>query len=141
MNKVRSENCIFCKIIEKEIPAEIIYEDDQFISIVDIQPNNLGHSLLIPKDHFENIYTMQGGALEDLGKEIQKLSLAVKKAFSADGINVHMNNDPAAGQIIFHAHIHIIPRFHGDGLKHFALKEGFTQEDIKNAGQKIREAL
>jgi histidine triad (HIT) family protein len=138
---MKDANCIFCKIIEKEIPAEIIYEDDKFISIVDIQPNNLGHSLLIPKDHFENIYKMEGDALETLGKEIQKLSLAVKKGCSADGINVHMNNGPAAGQVIFHAHIHIIPRFENDGLKHFAIKENFTSEDIKEVGRKIRESL
>jgi histidine triad (HIT) family protein len=138
---MKDPNCIFCKIVSKEIPAEIIYETDQFISLVDIQPNNLGHSLLIPKSHCENIYTTPNNILESLGSELKKLSLAVKKATNADGINIHMNNEPAAGQVIFHAHIHVIPRFQNDGLKHFSLRENITPEDIKEVGEKIRQSL
>lgn len=134
-------DCIFCKIVSREIPAEIVYEDAHFIGIVDISPNNLGHSLLIPRVHTENVYTLFGESLNHLGEAIQKLSLAVKKATNADGINVHMNNESAAGQVIFHQHTHIIPRFKDDGLKHFAQREDISPEEIKEIGEKIRNAL
>lgn len=134
-------NCIFCKIARKEIPAEILYENDGFFAIVDISPNNFGHSLLIPKEHCENIYTCSDETLSRLGKEIQRLSVAVRKAVLADGINVHMNNEPASGQVIFHSHIHIIPRYENDGLQHFAQKKYESADQIKQIGEKIRASL
>jgi histidine triad (HIT) family protein len=134
-------NCIFCKIIKKEIPAEIIYENADFISFVDINPNNFGHCLLLPKAHFKNIYDLSDDILKKFGKEIQKLSVAIKMGTEADGINAHMNNESAAGQVVPHAHIHIIPRFLNDGLKHFQQKKYESSEQIKEIGTKIRSAL
>ncbi len=135
-------DCIFCKIINKEIPAEIIYENEDFLAFVDILPNNFGHSLLLPKKHYENIYTLPNNILTKLGPEIQKLSTAIKKAMKADGINVDMNNDSAAGQKIFHAHFHIIPRFTNDGLKHFKdIKKYQYPKQIEEIAEKITQAL
>jgi len=125
----------------KEIPAQIIYENDDFMAIVDTKPNNFGHSLLLSKKHYENIYTLPADVLSKLGGEIQKLSIAVKKAVNAEGVNVHMNNEPAAGQIIFHAHLHIIPRFANDGLIHFVTKEYEYPEQMADIREKIIEAL
>jgi histidine triad (HIT) family protein len=133
-------NCIFCKIIKKEIPAEIVYENDDFICFLDIGPNNLGHSLLLPKAHYENIYSLPKDILEKFGGEIQKLSIAIKKAVKADGINVILNNDPAAGQIIFHSHTHIIPRFNNDGFKWWP-KIGYKDGEIEKIGKKIRGSI
>lgn len=134
-------NCVFCKIARKEIPAEIIYENSDFLAIVDIAPNNFGHSLLIPKEHSDNIYSCSDETLSKIGKELQKLSLAVKKAVSADGINIHMNNEPAAGQVIFHSHIHIIPRYADDGLQHFAQKKYENDAQIREIRERIRANL
>ncbi|MBY0376854.1 HIT family protein [Patescibacteria group bacterium] len=134
-------DCIFCKIIKKEIPAEIIYENEDFVAIVDLKPDNFGHSLLIPKEHAENIYTIQNATLNKLGGELQKISIAVKKAVAADGVNIHMNNEPAAGQVVFHAHFHIIPRFINDGLIHFQTKAYEYPDQIKEIGEKIRKAI
>jgi histidine triad (HIT) family protein len=134
-------DCIFCKIIRKEIPAVIIDETDDYIAFVDRKPNNFGHSLVVPKIHYENIYTLKGNALISFGQEIQKISKAVKGGVKADGINVHMNNDSVAGQEIFHAHVHIIPRFEGDGLKHWPPKEYEYPNQIEEIGEKIRQQL
>ncbi|MEK7106083.1 MAG: HIT family protein [Patescibacteria group bacterium] len=110
------ENCIFCKIVKGELPSSKIYEDDEILAFLDIEPVNLGHALVIPKEHFVNIYETPEHILVDMMKVIKKLSGAIKNSLKADGINVTMNNDPAAGQIIFHSHIHIIPRLTDDGF-------------------------
>lgn len=135
------EDCIFCKIIRKEISAQIIHEDEYFLSFVDMKPANFGHSLIIPKEHHENIYTIPNNILERLGPEIKKLSLAVKKAVNADGINVIVNNEPAAGQLVFHSHTHIVPRFENDGLKWWPGKDYDYPEQMKEIRDKIRNSL
>lgn len=139
--KTKDPNCLFCKIVDKEIPSENLYEDDDFIAIMDINPNNFGHSLVIPKEHYENIYDLKGRALTKFGEVVQKISIAVKKAMKADGINVHINNDPAAGQVIFHSHTHIIPRFNDDGLRHWPQKQYYSPDQIKEVRDKIRHAI
>jgi histidine triad (HIT) family protein len=135
------DDCIFCKIIRKEIPANIIHETDDVIAFVDLHPNNFGHSLVMPKKHVRNVYELTPEIWSYLGPEITKISEAVKRAVDADGINVHMNNDSASGQIIFHQHTHIIPRYENDGLKHFLQKDYEYPDQIKEIAEKIREAL
>ena len=105
---------IFTKIIKREIPADIIYEDDLVISFLDINPVNKGHALVVPKKAFENIFDGDEESLAHMMKVAKKLSLIVKEAVRADGINLIMNNGEHAGQEVFHAHLHIIPRFKGD---------------------------
>ena len=109
--------CLFCKIIRGELPAAKVYEDDHTLSFLDIHPTNQGHTLVVPKEHHQNIYETPEEVLCDVMRVVKKLSPIIKKALRADGINVIMNNDPAAGQIIFHAHIHIVPRFSDDGFR------------------------
>jgi histidine triad (HIT) family protein len=116
-------DCVFCKILTGEIPALKLYEDDYTLALLDIRPTQPGHTLVIPKDHFENIYTLPAETACRMMMTVQKVSLAVKEAMNADGINLIMNNEAAAGQIIFHAHIHIIPRHNDDGLRHWGHKE------------------
>jgi len=105
---------LFSKIIKKEIPAEIVYEDKDFIAILDTNPVNPGHTLLIPKEIYVDLFDMPDKLLEKIGPVLKKLSKAVVKSTKADGLNIGMNNKKAAGQVIFHAHIHIMPRFEGD---------------------------
>ena len=109
------KDCLFCKIISGEIPSAKVYEDEYSFAFLDINPINPGHTLLVPKRHFANLYETSDETLKELTPIIKKLAIAVKKAVSADGINIGMNNDPAAGQLVFHAHFHIIPR-HGGRL-------------------------
>jgi histidine triad (HIT) family protein len=104
-------DCIFCKIIKNEIPAVKLYEDAETLAFLDITPNTRGHTLIIPKNHHENIYSIPVETWCLMNIITQKLAVAVKNGLSADGINIIMNNESAANQIIFHGHIHIIPRY------------------------------
>lgn len=131
-------NCIFCKIIEKEIPAEKIYEDKNVLAFLDIKPINIGHTLVIPKKHFKNIYEIPNEDFCNLMLVVKKLSNIIKKSLKADGINIGMNNDESAGQIIFHSHIHIIPRFKKDNLKHWKGKGKYKKGEIEDILKKIK---
>lgn len=111
--------CIFCKIINGEIPADKIYEDENFFVFLDIHPINPGHALLAPKKHYENLYEIPDDLMAKTGPIIKKLAIAIKKGMKADGINLGMNNEKPAGQLVPHAHFHIIPRFIDDGHEHW----------------------
>lgn len=105
------ENCIFCKIIRNEIPAVKIYEDNETLAFLDISPNTRGHTLVISKNHFENIYSLPVENWCHMNITAQKIAVALKNGLLADGINIVMNNESAAHQLVFHAHIHVIPRY------------------------------
>lgn len=92
----------------------MVYENEEVFAFLDINPNNHGHTLVIPKDHFENIHTLPAETLCRMMLVVQKVAAAAKEAANADGINILMNNEAAAGQVVGHAHIHIIPRHEND---------------------------
>jgi histidine triad (HIT) family protein len=129
------ENCIFCKIVKGEIPSEKIYEDEMVLAFLDAGPVNLGHTLVVPKKHFENIYDLEENTLAHLMKIVKKISIALKK-FGADGVNITMNNDRAAGQVVFHSHIHIIPRLVGDNLPPWPARKP-KEGEMKGVAKKI----
>ena len=132
--------CLFCKIIQGEIPSAGVYEDDSSFAFLDIKPVNPGHTLLIPKEHYANLYELPDELLVTMAPVVKKLAVAIKKAANADGINIGMNNDPAAGQIIFHVHFQIIPRFSGDG--HKAWTQGSYKEGERQAmAERVMSAL
>ncbi|MBW3002393.1 HIT family protein [Candidatus Woesearchaeota archaeon] len=111
------EDCIFCKIVKGEIPCQKVYEDDKILAFLDIMPVHKGHTLVIPKEHHTDILDMPDDTLAELAKVAKKVSKAVKEATKADGFNIGQNNGAAAGQAVFHFHLHVIPRFNNDGLK------------------------
>lgn len=139
MSNKQDKNCIFCKIIKKEIPSDIIFENKDFIAILDINPVNKGHILILIKNHCKNLTDFP----EDKGKELiifaKKISNAIVKATNADGFNFSMNNEAPAGQMIFHAHFHLIPRFKEDGLRHWPHKQYLDgeREQLANKIKKI----
>ncbi|MFH1173072.1 MAG: HIT family protein [bacterium] len=110
-------DCIFCKIIKGEIPSHKVYEDDQVLAFLDISPVNQGHTLVIPKEHTENLLTLSEEQIKAIFTVAQKVAKKIETVLKPDGINLGMNNKPGAGQIIFHAHVHIMPRYTNDGLK------------------------
>ncbi len=132
-----ANNCIFCKIITGEIPASKIYEDNDFFVMLDINPVNRGHSLVIPKTHFANIFDAPEEITAKIGPMIKKMAQAIKTGVNADGLNVVINNDQAAGQVVFHAHVHLIPRFEGDGFTHWHGKGGETPADFEETKTRI----
>lgn len=135
-----NSECIFCKIISGEIPSTKVFEDDHTLAFLDIRPVNLGHVLVVPKDHFENIYTLPDETMARLSLAVKKVAVAVKQGLDADGINIIMNNEQDAGQVINHAHFHVIPRYSTDGLKHWPNKEYKTGE-AETIGEKIKESF
>jgi histidine triad (HIT) family protein len=135
------ENCIFCKIVKGELPSSKIYEDDKVFAFLDIEPVNLGHTLVIPKEHFVNIYETPESIMIHMMKVVKRLSSAIKNSLKADGINVTMNNDPAAGQMVFHSHIHIIPRITNDGFGVWKGKTSYKGGEKDEIATQITRAL
>lgn len=134
-------DCLFCKIIAQEIPSHQVYEDNNWLAFLDINPVNLGHVLLLPKQHHRNLLDLPENLLREVGPLIQKIALAVKEATQANGINIGWNNESSAGQIIFHSHIHIIPRFEGDGFIHWRGQGNITEEEFIEIKNKITSTL
>ena len=108
-------NCIFCKIVAKEIPATVVYEDDEVLAFMDIGPIIKGHALVIPKNHYDPITQTPDEIIAKLHITAKKIAAAQMNAFEADGVNILQNNGKAAGQEVEHIHVHVIPRFDGDG--------------------------
>ena len=121
--------CVFCGIVKKEIPARIVYEDEKVMAFLDINPVSKGHTLVIPKEHHEDIMEMPDEILGSVVSVVKKVSAALKKALGADGINILQSNGSVAGQVIKHVHFHVIPRFEGDGIS-FELKNGKLDEQV-----------
>ena len=128
------EDCIFCKIIRGEIPSLKFYEDSSVIAVLDINPANYGHALIIPKQHFATIDEAPEGALCDAMKVAKMIASKLKQNFGAQGVNIIQNNGKAAGQIVHHFHIHVIPRYEGD-------KVYITYERMQPDPEKMKEAL
>lgn len=108
------ENCIFCKIANKEIPGKIIYEDDMCISFLDLSQTTDGHTLVIPKKHYKNILEVDDEVLGHLIKVTKKLANQIVTNLNASGVNILTNANEVAGQTVMHFHIHIIPRYNQD---------------------------
>ncbi|MDO4205663.1 MAG: HIT family protein [Streptococcus gallolyticus] len=117
------ENCIFCKIIAGDIPSSKVYEDDQVLAFLDISQTTKGHTLLIPKEHVRNVLAMSQETSEILFARLPKVARAVQKATGAVGMNILNNNEEVAGQTVFHAHVHLIPRYDTNDEVTFAFTE------------------
>ncbi len=110
-------NNVFAKILRGEIPCHKVYEDDATLAFMDVMPQADGHTLVIPKDGSRNLLDADPAVLGPLMASVQKVALAVRKAFEAEGILIKQFNEPAAGQTVFHLHVHILPRKAGIELK------------------------
>ena len=111
------EDCIFCKIVKGEVSCDKIYDSDNFIGFLDTHPKAEGHTLIVPKKHFKNMLDMPSTLCCEMMDAVKDISLRLIKENKGDGFNVIVNNGESAGQIVNHAHIHIIPRKKGDELK------------------------
>lgn len=138
---MKKDDCIFCKIANGEIPSDTVYEDDKYRAILDLSPAVKGHTLIIPKDHFDDLLSADEETLESVLKLAQRIGAAQLKALKCDGFNVVQNNGEAAGQTVHHLHVHIIPRYNG-GAKMVAWEQlkSEPEEQQKIAGE-IKTAL
>ena len=108
---MRDENCIFCKIIAGEIPSNTIYEDDEFKVVLDVSPASKGHALILPKNHYADLYEIDENVAADAMKLAKKLAIHMTDVLKCDGFNLVQNNHEVAGQTVFHFHMHLIPRY------------------------------
>jgi histidine triad (HIT) family protein len=108
-----SKDCIFCRIARNEEPASFVYEDESVIAFLDARPISEGHTLVVPRRHYENIFAVPEEELAYLFKIVKRVALAVSKSENAEGISLIQNNGSAAHQVVFHFHVHVVPRFLG----------------------------
>lgn len=136
------DNCIFCKIVAGEIPSSKVYEDDNILAFLDISQVTPGHTLVIPKKHVRNVLEMSSDDAAQLFSYVPKLAKAVKQATQANGLNIINNNEAAAGQSVFHTHIHLIPRFdENDDLKLSFIEHEPDFEALTQLAQKISDEV
>lgn len=139
-NAVYDPNNIFAKILKGEIPSVKLYEDDDTLAFMDVMPQAPGHLLVIPKQGSRNILDADPAVLAKLLPVVQKMAVAAKEAFEADGVYIAQFNEPAAGQTVFHLHFHVIPRHEGQPLKPHT--GGMESIDVLKANaEKIKAAL
>lgn len=133
-------DCIFCKIVGGELPSHKVYEDDEFLAFLDIGPVRAGHTLVIPREHHETFLALPSPNAGKLWQVAQKVAKAVVKATNAQGCNLSVNNGRAGGQVVFHVHVHIIPRVESDGLTLWPQGKYETGE-AEAVAEKIKQAF
>ena len=136
-----TKNCIFCKIVKKQAPASIIYEDQTVLAFLDLRPVNEGHTLVIPKSHYETIYDIPEDLIGKIHQTAKQIAIAVKKAVKAQGISIIQQNERAANQDIFHLHVHAIPRFEGQKLPRFSEIPQANRERLEQIASEIKQNL
>jgi histidine triad (HIT) family protein len=112
----KSDTCLFCRIIKKEVPSVVVYEDSNVIAILDVFPATPGHTLVLPKEHIENIYSMPAETGAQIMNAAIKLAKAMKQQLQPAGLNLIQSNGAPAGQEIFHFHLHVLPRYEHDSV-------------------------
>jgi histidine triad (HIT) family protein len=135
------ESCVFCKIVAKQAPASIIYEDKTVLAFLDIRPLCEGHTLVIPKKHYTDIFDISDDELVHVHKIAKKIAPAIKRATKADGMSIIQQNGSVAGQDIFHLHVHVVPRFNGQKLPSFSELKEIERTKLEEMAEKIRRQL
>lgn len=134
------DDCIFCKLANGIIPTNTVYEDDDFKVIMDVSPASKGHCLVVTKQHFDNALTADRDVLSRAMVVAAAIGKAAMKVLNCDGVNILQNNGVAAGQTVFHLHLHVIPRWDDDGLKLSWNPSEVTAEELANTAAKLGEA-
>ena len=138
---MRDESCIFCKIANGEIPSRTILEDDLFRVILDNGPATKGHALVLPKDHYENLFAMPDDLLEKASVTAKKAAVLMREKLGIDGLNLVQNNGKVAGQTVNHFHLHLIPRYEGDQLGLLWEPKQLKEEEMEELRKKIKNAI
>ena len=133
-------NCLFCKIIAGEVPSDKVYEDADTLAFLDIKPVNPGHTLVIPKAHYVNVFDAPEDVWGKVMNTVHKVARAVEKGLPVGDLNIAMNNGKHSGQVVFHAHVHVMPRYEGDG---YGLWYGKPYEEgqAQQIAEKIKTAI
>ena len=129
--------CIFCKIIAGEIPAAKIYEDELVLAFLDIGPINFGHTLVIPKEHHESSATIPEETAGRMFRVGSRIGIALKRKFEYEAFNLHLADGTAAGQVVMHAHLHVVPRGVEDGFRWNWRQLSYQEGEIKEFAEKL----
>ncbi|MCX5893580.1 MAG: HIT family protein [Deltaproteobacteria bacterium] len=134
------QDCIFCRIVAGQLPAARVLETAGVLAFLDIAPVHYGHTLVIPKAHHQNLLDLPDGLWQEIGQVCRRVAQAIQLNLKAQGFNIGMNNFAAAGQEVFHAHVHVIPRYVGDGLKLFP-QGSYKSGELEKMAYQLRQAL
>ena len=134
-------DCVFCKIVAGQIPSTRVYEDEHTLAFMDIGHVNPGHTLVAVKKHAANVFELDEAQAEAIARAIVKISRALKKTFEPEGLSVYQANGKAAGQTVFHYHVHLLPRHAGDGMELTWPVKNPPRETLEAHAAKIRAAL
>ncbi len=134
---MKDTNCIFCKIANGEIPSKTLYEDDKFRVILDLGPASKGHALILPKEHYADLYELPEETAGEVMKLAKKMAAQMTQRLGCEGFNLVQNNGDLAGQTVFHFHMHLIPRYRDDGQKIGWKPQEATQEELETIRAQI----
>lgn len=141
---MKHDDCLFCNIIDGKIPSAKVYEDEHVYAFLDISQVTKGHTLVIPKKHVKDIYELEEDVASNLFSRMPKIAKAIKQAYKPTGINILNNNEIAAGQSVFHLHMHIIPRYEvneGFDIKWVTRNDEFSSEELQQIAEKISDEI
>jgi histidine triad (HIT) family protein len=133
------QSCQFCRIIAGKIPASIVYEDDYALAFLDNRPASEGHTLVIPKKHYETIYDIPDGEITPLFTVVKKMALALRKTVNPEGLTIAQRNGAAAGQHVPHLHVHLIPRYGSQRLLRMQGIQEASQQELDKTAKTIRQ--
>lgn len=134
---MKDDNCIFCKIANGEIPSKTIYEDEKFRVILDLGPATKGHALILPKEHYANLYELPEEMAGNVMKLAQKMATQITEKLGCEGFNLVQNNGDLAGQTVYHFHLHLIPRYRADGQTIGWKPQEVSQEELEEVRAQI----
>jgi histidine triad (HIT) family protein len=135
------ETCVFCKIVARQIPANVVYEDEHTIAFMDIGAVNPGHMLVACKPHVENVFGLDDALAAAVMRTTARVARALKGAFAPEGVNLFQANGAAAEQTVFHFHVHVLPRRTGDGMKLVWPVQNPPREELQRNAELLRAAL
>ena len=136
-----ADNCVFCRIARGELPAAKVFEDEHTLAIMDIQSVNPGHMLVLVKPHRANVYALEDELAGAVFRTAARMARAARKAFACEGVTLLQANEKAGAQTVFHFHIHVLPRWEGDGMALAWPVKNPPREALEEMAAKLREAL
>ena len=134
-------DCVFCKIVARQIPATVVHEDEHTLAFMDLGQVNPGHVLVAVKAHVENLFSLQPGQASAVSHAMVRVGRGIQQAFSPDGLSVYQANGKAAGQTVFHYHVHLVPRYEGDGMALTWPVKNPPREKLEGYAAKIKASL
>lgn len=134
-------NCVFCRIVARQIPATVVHEDERTLAFMDLGQVNPGHVLVAAKAHVENLFGLDAEQAAAVAKTMLRVARAIRDAFAPQGLSVYQANGAAAGQTVFHYHVHLVPRYEGDGMALSWPVKNPPREKLEESAAKIRASL